>query len=107
VLLDEADVFLAQRDSTDVQRNALVSIFLRKLEYYQGILILTTNLITHCDIAFESAWARLCRLSGTILNRCYPFQVVFILPFITLTSLWSHVWRSGKRSSPKPQASLQ
>ncbi|RXW14746.1 hypothetical protein EST38_g11108 [Candolleomyces aberdarensis] len=54
VLLDEADVFLAQRDSTDVQRNALVSIFLRKLEYYQGILILTTNLITHCDIAFES-----------------------------------------------------
>ncbi|KAJ2934083.1 hypothetical protein H1R20_g2987, partial [Candolleomyces eurysporus] len=54
VLLDEADVFLAQRDSTDVRRNALVAIFLRKLEYYQGILILTTNLITHCDVAFES-----------------------------------------------------
>ncbi|RXW14743.1 hypothetical protein EST38_g11107, partial [Candolleomyces aberdarensis] len=53
VLLDEADVFLAQRDSTDIRRNALVAIFLRKLEYYQGILILTTNLITHCDAAFE------------------------------------------------------
>ncbi|KAF5342476.1 hypothetical protein D9611_001266 [Ephemerocybe angulata] len=54
VLLDEADVFLAQRDSVNIERNALVSIFLRKLEYYQGILILTTNLITQCDIAFES-----------------------------------------------------
>jgi hypothetical protein len=54
VLLDEADVFLAQRDNAGIERNALVSIFLRKLEYYQGILILTTNLVTHCDSAFES-----------------------------------------------------
>jgi len=54
VLLDEADVFLTQRDTINIKRNALVSIFLRKLEYYQGILILTTNMITHCDIAFES-----------------------------------------------------
>lgn len=54
LLLDEAEVFLQQRSSTDVHRNALVSIFLRQLEYYQGILILTTNLVTECDIAFES-----------------------------------------------------
>ncbi|KAF4854571.1 Nuclear valosin-containing protein-like [Colletotrichum siamense] len=54
LLLDEADVFLQERDSSDIQRNALVSIFLRQLEYYQGILILTTNRISQCDAAFES-----------------------------------------------------
>jgi SpoVK/Ycf46/Vps4 family AAA+-type ATPase len=54
LLLDEAEVFLQRRDTTDVTRNALVSIFLRQLEYYKGVLIMTTNLITHCDPAFES-----------------------------------------------------
>ncbi|CAK5275284.1 unnamed protein product [Mycena citricolor] len=54
LLLDEAEVFLQQRSRGDVTRNALVSIFLRQLEYYQGILILTTNLIEQCDPAFES-----------------------------------------------------
>lgn len=54
LLLDEADVFLQQRDMYDVNRNALVSIFLRQLEYFQGILILTTNRIAHCDPAFAS-----------------------------------------------------
>ncbi|TFK33931.1 P-loop containing nucleoside triphosphate hydrolase protein [Crucibulum laeve] len=54
LLLDEADVFLFQRDDRDVVRNALVSIFLRQLEYYQGILFLTTNMIAQCDSAFES-----------------------------------------------------
>ncbi|KAJ7642836.1 P-loop containing nucleoside triphosphate hydrolase protein [Mycena rosella] len=54
LLLDEAEVFLQQRSTTDVTRNALVSIFLRQLEYFQGILILTTNLIANCDAAFES-----------------------------------------------------
>ena len=54
LLLDEADVFLQERDSKDVARNALVSIFLRQLEYFQGILILTTNRLGDCDPAFES-----------------------------------------------------
>ncbi|KAJ7278278.1 P-loop containing nucleoside triphosphate hydrolase protein [Mycena rebaudengoi] len=54
LLLDEAEVFLTKRNVTDLQRNALVSIFLRLLEYYQGILILTTNMPEQCDPAFES-----------------------------------------------------
>ncbi|OJD36550.1 aaa family [Diplodia corticola] len=54
LLLDEADVFLQRRNDTDVVRNALVSIFLRQLEYYKGILILTTNRIGIFDDAFES-----------------------------------------------------
>ncbi|KAH5442997.1 hypothetical protein HBI23_131260 [Parastagonospora nodorum] len=54
VLLDEADVFLEERTKTDMQRNALVSVFLRVLEYYDGILILTTNRIGTFDEAFKS-----------------------------------------------------
>ncbi|KAJ6601323.1 P-loop containing nucleoside triphosphate hydrolase protein [Mycena vulgaris] len=54
LLLDEAEVFLQKRSTADINRNALVSIFLRQLEYYQGILILTTNMIAQCDPAFES-----------------------------------------------------
>lgn len=42
-MLDEAEVFLEERTQADLQRNALVSVFLRALEYYDGILILTTN----------------------------------------------------------------
>ena len=41
MLLDEADVFLQTRNRTDMRRNAVVSVFLRSLEYYSGILILT------------------------------------------------------------------
>ena len=54
LLLDEAEVFLQQRTVADLSRNALVSIFLRQLEYFQGIMILTTNLLEQCDVAFES-----------------------------------------------------
>ena len=54
VLLDESDVFLEQREKTDLQRNALVSVFLRILEYYEGILILTSNRVGIFDEAFKS-----------------------------------------------------
>jgi SpoVK/Ycf46/Vps4 family AAA+-type ATPase len=54
VLLDEADVFLEERTKADLQRNALVSVFLRVLENYDGILILTTNRIGTFDEAFKS-----------------------------------------------------
>ncbi|KIJ50942.1 hypothetical protein M422DRAFT_27065 [Sphaerobolus stellatus SS14] len=54
LLIDEAEVFLHKRTGTEIQRNGLVSIFLRQLEYYQGVLILTTNLPANCDPAFES-----------------------------------------------------
>ncbi|KAI0205552.1 hypothetical protein F4808DRAFT_472240 [Astrocystis sublimbata] len=54
VLLDEADVFLEQRRLDDLQRNALVSVFLRVLEYYDGILILTSNRVGTFDEAFKS-----------------------------------------------------
>lgn len=54
VLLDEAEVFLEQRTLQDLHRNALVSVFLRAIEYYDGILILTTNRVGTFDEAFKS-----------------------------------------------------
>ncbi|GAW24657.1 hypothetical protein ANO14919_142480 [Xylariales sp. No.14919] len=54
VLFDESDVFLEERTQFDLQRNALVSAFLRVLEYYDGILILTTNRVGTFDEAFKS-----------------------------------------------------
>jgi hypothetical protein len=54
VLLDEADVFMAERNPQDVVRNELVSVFLRELEYFRGILFLTTNLYSSIDNAFRS-----------------------------------------------------
>ncbi|KAL6810034.1 hypothetical protein J3E69DRAFT_377934 [Trichoderma sp. SZMC 28015] len=54
LLLDEADIFLAHRSENDIERNALVSVFLRVLEYYEGILFLTTNRVGTFDEAFKS-----------------------------------------------------
>lgn len=54
LLLDEADVFLEERSTHDLERNKMVSIFLRMLEYHEGILFLTTNRIDNIDKAFHS-----------------------------------------------------
>lgn len=42
LLLDEADVYISQRGS-DLVQNAIVGVFLRVLEYYSGVMFLTTN----------------------------------------------------------------
>ncbi|CEN61299.1 hypothetical protein ASPCAL07956 [Aspergillus calidoustus] len=68
VLLDEADVFLEERDVRDLNRNALVSVFLRALEYYDGILILTSNRVGTFDEAFKSR----IQLSLHYENLTYP-----------------------------------
>lgn len=54
LLIDEADVFLEARSLHDVARNSLVSIFLRVLGYYEGILFMTSNRVSTFDDAFKS-----------------------------------------------------
>ncbi|KAF5588709.1 TOB3 (member of AAA-ATPase family) [Fusarium pseudoanthophilum] len=54
LLLDECDVFLECRTTSDIKRNKLVSIFLRLLEYFEGVMFLTTNRVSAFDPAFES-----------------------------------------------------
>lgn len=51
LLLDEAEVFLQRRAELTLERNRLVAVFLRKLEYYDGVLFLTTNLVQQFDDA--------------------------------------------------------
>lgn len=54
VLLDEADIFVEKRTSSDLTRNAMVCVMLRLLEYHPGILFLTTNRVRALDPAVES-----------------------------------------------------
>jgi len=57
VVLDEADVFLEARQDTPSdggQRNALVAVFLRHLEYFSGIVFLTSNRVNIFDQAMKS-----------------------------------------------------
>ncbi|KAI9675245.1 MAG: hypothetical protein M1822_008982 [Bathelium mastoideum] len=75
ILLDEADVLLEKRSYEDLGRNSLVSskysrspiistverdrsdaplVFLRMLEYFEGIMFMTTNRIETIDLAFQS-----------------------------------------------------
>lgn len=52
LLIDEADIFMEARSNRDVHRNAMVGVFLRLLEYYEGVLFLTTNRAKNIDKAF-------------------------------------------------------
>ena len=54
LLLDECDMFLEARSTADIRRNRLVSVFLRQLEYYRGVMFLTSNRVSDFDTAFES-----------------------------------------------------
>lgn len=54
LLIDEADVFMTKRTDSNLEQNAITSVFLRHLEYYPGILILTTNRAKSFDPAFQS-----------------------------------------------------
>ncbi len=54
VLIDEADIYMEERQTQDLERNHLVAGFLRALEYFKGILFLTTNRVGTFDEAFIS-----------------------------------------------------
>ena len=59
---DECEIFLARRGQ-DLERSAIVGIFLRLLDYYRGILFLTTNRV---DVIDEAV------LSRVTLRLAYP-----------------------------------
>jgi hypothetical protein len=50
---DECEIFLSQRGD-DLERSAIVGIFLRMLDYYEGLLFLTTNRPDALDYAIRS-----------------------------------------------------
>lgn len=53
LLIDEADVYIRERDNS-MSHNAIVAAFLRKLEYFNGLLFLTTNRADDVDDAIKS-----------------------------------------------------
>lgn len=60
MLIDEADVYIKRRDD-DLTMNAVVGVFLRVLEYFNGLLFLTTNRIDDIDEAIISRCIALIR----------------------------------------------
>lgn len=43
VLFDEAEAFISHRRSGELEHNAVISIMLRHMESFQGVMVLTTN----------------------------------------------------------------
>jgi SpoVK/Ycf46/Vps4 family AAA+-type ATPase len=54
LLLDEADVFLETRTERNHFMNGIVAVFLRMLEWFEGVMFLTTNRASHFDPAILS-----------------------------------------------------
>ena len=62
MLIDEADVYIKRRDD-DIAMNAVVGVFLRVLEYFNGLLFLTTNRVDDIDEAIVSRCIAMIRFS--------------------------------------------
>jgi len=60
MLIDEADVYIKRRDD-NLTMNAVVGVFLRVLEYFNGLLFLTTNRVDDIDEAIVSRCIALVR----------------------------------------------
>jgi len=88
ILLDEADIFLERRNECDIVRNAMVGIFLRLLEYHQGVLFLTTNRLKSFDPAFQS------RVSIAIKYKRLDFE--------SRKKIWANFLVSSGLPQPEP-----
>lgn len=95
LLLDEADVYIHQRGS-DLHQNAIVGVFLRVLEYYDGVLFMTTNradtvddaVLSRCTARItygvppvedqERIWNLLLKANGMELSRTAMADIVLI-----------------------------
>ena len=90
LLLDEADIYLERRNSSDLVRNAMAGVFLRHLEYYRGVLFLTTNR----DFAFDEAFC----------SRISVFLCYKNLTEIQRNAIWRNILgRSGMTNIPSEE----
>ncbi|KAL3691837.1 hypothetical protein R1sor_005488 [Riccia sorocarpa] len=78
LLLDEADIFLEKRtNNMDLARNAMIGVFLRQLEYYRGIMFLTTNRVSAFDDAVRSRVSMLvCYRQFTVAERAQIWKTL-------------------------------
>jgi len=83
MLIDEADVYIKKR-ADNLASNAVVGVFLRVLEYFNGLLFLTTNRVDDIDEAIVSRCIAMIRYqSPDHVDRCKIWRVMteqFSLP---------------------------
>jgi hypothetical protein len=73
LLVDEADVYIRKRGE-DIHQNAIVGVFLRLIEYYRGVLFMTSNRGEEIDDAIISratAWIKYEKPSPDLLARIW------------------------------------
>lgn len=104
LLIDEADVFLETRNRhSDAERNALVSVLLRVLEYYEGIIMMTTNRIKAIDVAVISRIhlavrytdlepIQMCNIFKYYLNQLKPNLVYELHNIVQFIDKYGHMY---------------
>lgn len=97
MLLDEADVYLSPRKYSPLapdasQGNALTGVFLRILEYYKGILFLTTNQINHFEPAIYSRISLFVKYEEFNLDQRYQLWSNF-MKRAGITNITSTFWK--------------
>jgi hypothetical protein len=76
MLIDEADVYIKRRND-NIAANAVVGVFLRVLEYFNGLLFLTTNRVGDIDEAIVSRCIALIKyLPPDLADRKRIWQVM-------------------------------
>lgn len=71
LMIDEANAYIHSR-GRDIKQNAIVGVFLRLLDYYKGVLVLTTNMTNPDDetVSYD--------IDPAIISRCaavIPFNL--------------------------------
>lgn len=61
LMIDEANAYVHSRGH-DIAQNAIVGVFLRRLEYFRGILFFTTNLTSDDELGYD--------IDDAMLSRC-------------------------------------
>ena len=76
MLIDEADVYIKKR-ADNLASNAVVGVFLRVLEYFNGLLFLTTNRVDDIDEAIISRCIAMIRYHPPQhVDRCKIWRVM-------------------------------
>ena len=118
LLIDEADVYVRSR-GIDIEQNAIVGVFLRVLEYYRGVLFMTTNMGTTIDDAIVSRvtaridyelpakeqqhelWKILCEQNGVKLSNAELAQVLSNHPQLSGRDIKNMLKLAGRVASAK------
>lgn len=80
MLIDEADVYIRRRDD-NMTTNAVVGVFLRVLEYFNGLLFMTTNRVDDIDEAIVSRCIALIKFNSPDADARHRIWSVMIEQF--------------------------